>query len=93
MDSLQSPSSLIQRRLAEAQEISWCRGTGTRVCGPMPSDSHELRQKNSEHALTTNDWRRKSPEFGEPKFSMNIALRDTLGRWRPQTSSTCRQPS
>ena len=25
-----------------------------------------------------DDWRRRSPEFGEPKLSMNIALRDAL---------------
>src|SRR6185295_19178646 len=29
-------------------------------------------------ALTTDDWRRKSPEFQEPKLSANIALRDAL---------------
>ena len=25
-------------------------------------------------ALTADDWRRKSPEFNEPKLSANIAL-------------------
>ncbi len=80
VDSLQSPYSLIRRGLAD-REIPWCREHGTGVLCYSPMQSGILTESFSKarvESLAPDDWRRKSPEFGEPKLSMNIALRDAL---------------
>lgn len=80
VDSLQSPYSLIRRGIAD-REIPWCRDHGTGVLCYSPMQSGILTESFSKarvEALAPDDWRRKSPEFGEPKLSMNIALRDAL---------------
>lgn len=80
VDSLQSPYSLIRRGLAD-REIPWCRDHGTGVLCYSPMQSGILTESFSKarvESLAPDDWRRRSPEFGEPKLSMNIALRDAL---------------
>ena len=80
VDSLQSPYSLIRRGLAE-REIPWCAAHGTGVICYSPMQSGILTDSFSADrvaALAEDDWRRRSPEFREPKLSANIALRDAL---------------
>jgi aryl-alcohol dehydrogenase-like predicted oxidoreductase len=80
VDSLQSPYSLIRRGIAD-REIPWCREHGTGVLCYSPMQSGILTDRFSKarvDSLAPDDWRRKSPEFAEPKLSMNIALRDAL---------------
>jgi aryl-alcohol dehydrogenase-like predicted oxidoreductase len=80
VDSLQSPYSLIRRGIADS-EIPWCREHGTGVLCYSPMQSGILTESFSTarvDSLAPDDWRRRSPEFGEPKLSMNIALRDAL---------------
>jgi aryl-alcohol dehydrogenase-like predicted oxidoreductase len=78
--SLQPPFSLINRAAA-AQEIPWCRShnTGVICYSPMQSglltDSFKA-QRVAE--LASDDWRRKTPEFQEPKLHRNLDLRDAL---------------
>ena len=80
VDSLQSPYSLIRRGLAD-REIPWCaaHGTGVICYSPMQSgiltDSFSLERVAR---LAPDDWRRRSPEFREPKLSANVGLRDAL---------------
>ena len=80
VDSLQSPYSLIRRGLAE-REIPWAAAHGTGVICYSPMQSGILTDSFSADrvaAFAEDDWRRKSPEFREPKLSANIALRDAL---------------
>lgn len=71
VDSLQLPFSLI-RREAAAHEISWCveYKTGVICYSPMQSglltDSFSAEQV---HRFPSDDWRRRSPEFQEPRLS------------------------
>jgi aryl-alcohol dehydrogenase-like predicted oxidoreductase len=80
VDSLQSPYSLIRRDLA-AREIPWCAAHGTGVICYSPMQSGILTDSFSAARvarLSEEDWRRRSPEFREPKLSANIELRDGL---------------
>jgi aryl-alcohol dehydrogenase-like predicted oxidoreductase len=80
VDSLQSPYSLIRRDLAD-QEIPWCASHGTGVIVYSPMQSGILTESFSAAkvaAMAEDDWRRRSPNFIEPKLSANIALRDAL---------------
>jgi aryl-alcohol dehydrogenase-like predicted oxidoreductase len=80
VDSLQSPYSLIRRGLAE-REIPWSVAHGTGVICYSPMQSGILTDSFSTDRVASfseDDWRRKSPEFREPKLSANIALRDAL---------------
>jgi aryl-alcohol dehydrogenase-like predicted oxidoreductase len=80
VDSLQPPLSLIRREAAE-REIPWCaeHGTGVIVYSPMQSglltDGFTAERMA---ALPADDWRRKSPEFQQPRLGRNLALRDAL---------------
>jgi aryl-alcohol dehydrogenase-like predicted oxidoreductase len=80
VQSLQPPFSLV-RRGAGASEIPWCaaNGTGVVVYSPMQSglltDSFAAERVSR---LAPDDWRRRSPEFQEPRLSRNLALRDAL---------------
>ena len=80
VDSLQSPYSLIRRGLAET-EIPWCASHGTGVLCYSPMQSGLLTDSFTPDRVATfapDDWRRRSPEFQEPRLSANIALRDAL---------------
>jgi aryl-alcohol dehydrogenase-like predicted oxidoreductase len=80
VDSLQPSFSLV-RRGAAADVIPWAAscGTGVIVYSPMQSglltDTFSVKRLA---AMAENDWRRRSPEFMEPRLSRNIALRDAL---------------
>jgi aryl-alcohol dehydrogenase-like predicted oxidoreductase len=80
VDSLQPPFSLINRAAAE-NEIPWCasHGTGVICYSPMQSglltDSFTVDRVAS---LAADDWRRRAPEFQEPRLRRNLLLRDAL---------------
>lgn len=80
VDSLQPPFSLI-RREAAAREIPWCRKHGTGVICYSPMQSGLLTDNFTAESVSRfaeDDWRRRSPEFQEPRLSRNLALRDAL---------------
>jgi aryl-alcohol dehydrogenase-like predicted oxidoreductase len=80
VDSLQPPFSLIHRDAA-AREIPWCGEHGTGVICYSPMQSGLLTDsftKESVAKLAEDDWRRRSPDFQEPRLSRNLALRDSL---------------
>src|SRR5258705_9689870 len=80
VDSLQPPFSLI-RREAAAQEIPWCAEHKTGVICYSPMQSGLLTDNfSADHVarFAPDDWRRRSPEFQEPRLSHNLALRDAL---------------
>ncbi len=78
--SLQPPYSLVKRAV-EKQELSFCaqHDIGVIVYSPMGSGlltGAMTRERAA--ALPENDWRRKNPEFQEPKISANLALADRV---------------
>jgi aryl-alcohol dehydrogenase-like predicted oxidoreductase len=80
VDSLQPPFSLIRREVA-AKEIPWCAEHKTGVICYSPMQSGILTPAfNAARvaALAEDDWRRRSPEFQQPKLARNLALRDAL---------------
>lgn len=80
VDSLQPPLSLVRRQAAEA-EIPWCAAHGTGVIGYSPLQSGLLTEQFSQkrlESLAKDDWRRRSPDFRQPKLGRNLALRDAL---------------
>ncbi len=80
VQSLQSPFSLIRRQLADT-EIPWCAANGTGVLCYSPMQNGLLTdsfQPARVAAMPEDDWRRRSPEFLEPKLSANLSLRDAL---------------
>ncbi len=80
VDSLQPPFSLI-RRQAAADVIPWSarHGTGVIVYSPMQSGilTDAFSRERAER-MAPDDWRRRSPEFQEPRLGRNLALRDAL---------------
>ena len=80
VDSLQPPFSLI-RRQAATDVIPWsvAHGTGVIVYSPMQSgiltDGFGVERVD---AMAGDDWRRRSPEFQEPRLSRNLLLRAAL---------------
>jgi aryl-alcohol dehydrogenase-like predicted oxidoreductase len=81
VDSLQPPFSLI-RREAGQDRIPWCAEHNTGVLCYSPMQSGLLTDSFSADrvaAFASDDWRRRSPEFQEPKLSRNLKLRDALG--------------
>jgi len=80
VDSLQPPFSLIRREVAES-EIPWCaeRHTGVICYSPMQSglltDSFSAERVA---AFAPDDWRRRAPEYQQPRLDRNLALRDGL---------------
>ncbi len=80
VDSLQPPFSMI-RRDAAADVIPWCAAHGTGVIAYSPMQSGILTDgfgKERVERMAPEDWRRRSPEFREPRLSRNLALRDAL---------------
>ncbi len=80
VDSLQPPFSLIHRDAA-AREIPWCAAHGTGVICYSPMQSGLLTDRFSAERVANmaeDDWRRRSPEFLEPKLGRNLELRDAL---------------
>ena len=80
VDSLQPPLSLINRA-ARTRVIPWCRehGTGVIAYSPMASGLLSGRFDSARvEALAADDWRRRSPEFTEPRLARNVELVDRL---------------
>src|SRR5437660_77814 len=78
--SVQPPYSLIHREVEE-DILPYCRreGIGVIVYSPMASGLLTGAMTRERAArLPDNDWRRRDPEFNEPKLSQNLALVDRL---------------
>ena len=80
VDSLQPPFSLINRAAAETQ-IPWCANHATGVICYSPMQSGLLTDTftaDRAASLAGDDWRRRAPEFQEPRLRRNLFLRDAL---------------
>jgi aryl-alcohol dehydrogenase-like predicted oxidoreductase len=80
VDSLQPPFSLINRAAAE-KAIPWCASHGTGVICYSPMQSGLLTDSFTTDrvaSLAGDDWRRRAPEFHEPRLRRNLLLRDAL---------------
>ena len=80
VDSLQPPFSMINRAAA-SELLPWCKNHESGVICYSPMQSGILTDGFSMERvarLASDDWRRRSPEFQEPKLSRNLALRDSL---------------
>jgi aryl-alcohol dehydrogenase-like predicted oxidoreductase len=80
VDSLQPPFSLIRREAAE-RELPWCAAHGTGVIVYSPMQSGILTDRFSAErvaAFADDDWRRRSPEFQQPRLARNLVLRNAL---------------
>ena len=78
--SLQPPYSLIRREI-EAEILPFClrEGIGVIVYSPMVSGLLTGAMTRERAAnLPENDWRKRDPEFNEPKLSNNLALVECL---------------
>jgi aryl-alcohol dehydrogenase-like predicted oxidoreductase len=78
--SLQPPYSLIKRD-AEKELLPFCReaGIGVIVYSPMASGllTGKMTVERIE-SLPKDDWRKRNPEFKEPKLAENLALVERL---------------
>jgi aryl-alcohol dehydrogenase-like predicted oxidoreductase len=78
--SLQPPYSLIRRDI-EAEILPFCQrqGLGVIVYSPMASGllTGAMTRKRAAN-LAKDDWRRRDPEFNEPKLSRNLGLVERL---------------
>jgi len=84
--SLQPPYSLIRREI-ERDILPFCKreNIGVIVYSPMFSGllTGAMTRERAEH-LPDNDWRKRDPEFNDPKLSKNLALVESLrmiGGW------------
>jgi aryl-alcohol dehydrogenase-like predicted oxidoreductase len=80
VDSLQPPFSLINRA-AGATQIPWCASHDTGVICYSPMQSGLLTDAFTVDriaSLADDDWRRRAPEFQEPRLRRNLQLRDAL---------------
>ncbi len=80
VDSLQPLFSMISREAAE-KLLPWCKAHDTGVICYSPMQSGLLTDSFTADRiakLAADDWRRRGPEFQEPKLTSNLALRDAL---------------
>jgi aryl-alcohol dehydrogenase-like predicted oxidoreductase len=80
VDSLQPPFSMINRAAA-SELLPWCSSRNTGVICYSPMQSGILTDAFTDDRVARmagDDWRRRSPEFQEPKLSRNLSLRDAL---------------
>lgn len=78
--SLQPPYSLLNRNV-EAAILPWCEQENIGVINYSPMSSGLLTGKMTAEriqAMPADDWRRKSPQFREPKLSRNLRLVELL---------------
>ena len=76
--SLQPPYSAI-RRGVEREILPYCASHGIGVIAYSPMQAGLLTGAMTRErvaALASDDWRRRSPEFQEPRLSRNLALQD-----------------
>jgi aryl-alcohol dehydrogenase-like predicted oxidoreductase len=80
IDSLQPPLNLVNRA-ARNDVIPWCeaRGVGVIVYAPLASGllTGTFDRERIER-LPQDDWRRRSPQFKEPRLSRTLALVEQL---------------
>jgi aryl-alcohol dehydrogenase-like predicted oxidoreductase len=80
VDSLQPPLSLITRG-ALRELLPWAEAHGTGVLAYSPLQSGVLSGSFSAEraaSLAPDDWRRRSPNFNEPRLSANLALAERM---------------
>ncbi len=78
--SLQPPYSLIRRDI-EKEQLPYCaeKGIGVIVYSPMASGLLTGAMTAERAAgLPENDWRRRNPEFQQPKLAQNLAIAERL---------------
>ena len=78
--SLQPPYSML-RRAIEAEILPWVQAEGIGVISYSPMVSGLLTGKMTPERIATlpgDDWRRRNPEFQEPKLSRNMRLVELL---------------
>src|SRR5216683_703524 len=78
--ALQPLFSMISRSAAE-KLLPWCKTQNTGVICYSPMQSGILTDGFTSECvakMASDDWRRRGPEFQEPKLSRNLALRDAL---------------
>lgn len=78
--SLQPPYSLLRRDI-ETEILPFCREHGIGVINYSPMLSGMLTGKMTAERienLPQDDWRKRSPNFKEPKLSRNLALAELL---------------
>jgi aryl-alcohol dehydrogenase-like predicted oxidoreductase len=78
--SLQPPYSLVRRDI-EAEILPFCRENNIGVINYSPMASGLLTGKMTAERiaqLPADDWRKRSPNFNEPKLSRNLKLVDLL---------------
>jgi aryl-alcohol dehydrogenase-like predicted oxidoreductase len=74
--SLQPPYSML-RRAAEEELLPFAKANGIGVINYSPMSSGLLTGKMTAEriaAFPSDDWRRRSPEFNEPRLSRNLRL-------------------
>jgi aryl-alcohol dehydrogenase-like predicted oxidoreductase len=78
--SLQPPYSLLNRKV-EAEILPFCEQNNIGVINYSPMSSGMLTGKMTAERIQNmpqDDWRRKSPNFNEPKLSRNLKLVELL---------------
>lgn len=79
--SLQPPYSAIYPEV-EREILPYCREAGIGVIAYSPMRSGLLTGKMTREriaAMAPDDWRRRHPDFQEPRLSRNLALQQLLG--------------
>ena len=82
VESLQPPYSLL-RRAIEAETLPYCVAHNIGVIVYSPMQAGMLSGKMTAErvaALPEDDWRRRTPEFQEPRLSKNLAFVEVLRR-------------
>ncbi|HSN92836.1 MAG TPA: aldo/keto reductase [Anaeromyxobacteraceae bacterium] len=82
VSSLQPRYSLLHREV-EAEVLPWCLRNGVGVIAYSPMGAGMLTGAMTRERVAgfpADDWRRKSPDFQEPRLSRNLALQELLGR-------------
>lgn len=80
--SLQPPYSALRRGI-EAEVMPHCAAHGIGILAYSPMQAGLLTGGMTRAriaALPLDDWRRRTPEFQEPKLTRNLALQDLMGR-------------
>ena len=80
VETLQPPYSIIRREI-EAEILPYCQqhGIGVIVYSPMASGllSGRMTRERIEN-MPDDDWRKRNPEFNEPRLSRNLKLVELL---------------
>jgi aryl-alcohol dehydrogenase-like predicted oxidoreductase len=82
VETLQPPYSLL-RRAIEAETLPYCLAHHVGVIVYSPMQAGMLSGKMTAEraaALPEDDWRRRTPEFQEPRLSKNLAFVEVLRR-------------